>query len=101
MKMPPFKLEEFWNKYEFTAPYLLCYSDAETWSYLEIDENRRVPSIADAYEKGSSLNVMTKSFGLVGLRIGWIATRDADMPAILKHFETYLQAQGPHYAASH
>ena len=37
-----------------------------------------MPSIADAYEKGISLNVMTKSFGLAGLRIGWLATRDVN-----------------------
>lgn len=36
MKLPPFKLEEFWKKYEFSTPYLLCPSDAETWSLNEI-----------------------------------------------------------------
>lgn len=54
--------------------YIFC---DEVYRYLEIDETQRMPSIADAYEKGISLNVMTKSFGLAGLRIGWIATRDA------------------------
>jgi len=54
--------------------YIFC---DEVYRYLEIDEKLRMPSIADAYEKGISLNVMTKSFGLGGLRIGWIATRDA------------------------
>ncbi len=36
MNIPPFKLEEFWKKYEFTAPYLLCCSDAETWTLEEL-----------------------------------------------------------------
>lgn len=36
MKIPPFKLEEFWKKYEFTAPYLLCCSDAESWKLSEL-----------------------------------------------------------------
>jgi hypothetical protein len=36
MKIPPFKLEEFWKKYEFTAPYLLCGSDAETWGLQQL-----------------------------------------------------------------
>lgn len=53
--------------------YIFC---DEVYRYLEIDETMQMPSIADAYEKGISLNVMTKSFGLAGLRIGWIATRD-------------------------
>lgn len=51
------------------------FSD-EVYRYLEIDENKRLPAIADMYEKGISLNVMTKSFGLAGLRIGWIGSRD-------------------------
>ena len=36
MNITPFKLEEFWKKYEFTAPYILCGSDAETWSLQEL-----------------------------------------------------------------
>jgi len=53
--------------------YIFC---DEVYRYLEVDDTLRMPSIADAYEKGISLNVMTKSFGLAGLRIGWMATRD-------------------------
>ncbi len=34
--MKPFKLEEFFKKYEFTSPYLLCCSDAESWKLSEI-----------------------------------------------------------------
>lgn len=51
------------------------FSD-EVYRYLEIDESKRLPSIADAYEKGIALNVMSKAFGLAGLRIGWLATQD-------------------------
>lgn len=54
--------------------YIFC---DEVYRYMEVDEIERMPSIADVYEKGISLNVMTKSFGLAGLRIGWLATRDA------------------------
>lgn len=51
------------------------FSD-EVYRYLEVDETKRLPSLADAYEKGIALNVMTKAFGLAGLRIGWLATQD-------------------------
>lgn len=54
--------------------YIFC---DEVYRYMEVDETERMPSIADVYEKGISLNVMTKSFGLAGLRIGWLATQDA------------------------
>lgn len=54
--------------------YIFC---DEVYRYMEVNETERMPSIADVYEKGISLNVMTKSFGLAGLRIGWLATQDA------------------------
>jgi aspartate/methionine/tyrosine aminotransferase len=54
--------------------YIFC---DEVYRYMEVDETERMPSIADVYEKGISLNVMTKSFGLAGLRIGWLASKDA------------------------
>lgn len=36
MKIAPFKLEEFWTKYEFTAPHILCASDVEGWKQSDI-----------------------------------------------------------------
>jgi len=57
-----------------SGAYLFC---DEVYRYLEIDESRRILPIADAYEKGISLNVMTKSFGLAGVRVGWVASQDA------------------------
>lgn len=57
-----------------SGSYIFC---DEVYRYMEVDETQRMPSIADVYEKGISLNVMTKSFGLAGLRIGWLATREA------------------------
>jgi aspartate/methionine/tyrosine aminotransferase len=35
--------------------------------------------VCELYERGVSLGVMSKSFGLAGLRIGWIATQDAEL----------------------
>lgn len=57
-----------------SGAYIFC---DEVYRYMEVDETQRMPSIADAYERGISLNVMTKSFGLAGLRIGWLATQEA------------------------
>lgn len=36
MKLSTFKLEDYLCEYEFKAPYLLCCSDAESWSLDEI-----------------------------------------------------------------
>jgi aspartate/methionine/tyrosine aminotransferase len=66
--------------------YVFC---DEVYRYLEIDERDRLPSIADAYEKGIALNVMTKAFGLAGLRIGWLATQDAKFMQEVGSYKLY------------
>ena len=64
---------------------IYLFSD-EVYRLLELDPARRLPQVADCYERGFSLNVMSKAYGLPGLRIGWIASRDTDM---LQRFERY------------
>jgi len=53
----------------------------EVYRYLEFDESDRLPAGADAFDRGISLGVMSKSFAMPGLRIGWLATRDRDLLA--------------------
>lgn len=66
--------------------YIFC---DEVYRYLEVDESQRMSSIADVYEKGISLNVMTKSFGLAGLRIGWLATQDVNFLKKVGSYKLY------------
>ena len=49
-----------------------------------------LPYIADVYERGLSLNVMSKSYGLPGLRIGWIACADGEIISKMERFKHYL-----------
>jgi aspartate/methionine/tyrosine aminotransferase len=49
-------------------------------------EAERIPAVCDAYERGVSLGALSKSYGLAGLRVGWIATRDR---ALLDRIATY------------
>lgn len=66
--------------------YIFC---DEVYRYLEVDESQCMSSIADLYEKGISLNVMTKSFGLAGLRIGWLATQDVNFLKKVGSYKLY------------
>jgi aspartate/methionine/tyrosine aminotransferase len=64
---------------------LWLFSD-EVYRSIERDPARRLPQAVDAYERGLSLNVMSKAYGLPGLRIGWLACRDR---GLLVRFERY------------
>jgi aspartate/methionine/tyrosine aminotransferase len=56
----------------------------EVYRFLEFDEAARLPAGADASPRGISLGVMSKSFAMAGLRIGWLATRDRDVARALR-----------------
>ncbi|MEM6325416.1 MAG: aminotransferase class I/II-fold pyridoxal phosphate-dependent enzyme [Pseudomonadota bacterium] len=49
-----------------------------------------LPQIADLYERGLSLNVMSKAYGLPGLRIGWIACQDRALLSRMERMKHYL-----------
>jgi len=63
----------------------------EVYRWLEHSEGARLPAGVETGGRGVSLGVMSKAFGLAGLRIGWIATRDAELlrrVASFKHYTT-------------
>ena len=51
---------------------------------------KHLPFIADIYERGLSLNVLSKSYGLPGLRIGWIACQDREVLSKMERMKHYL-----------
>lgn len=61
----------------------------EVYKFLEYSELERLPSACDLYERGISIGVMSKSFGLAGLRIGWIATKDEALFKEIASFKNY------------
>jgi len=58
------------------AHRLVLFSD-EVYRELEHDPAERLPAGCDLYERAVSLGSISKTYGLPGLRLGWIATRDA------------------------
>jgi aspartate/methionine/tyrosine aminotransferase len=51
---------------------------------------KHLPYVADLYERGLSLGVMSKSYGLPGLRIGWIACADTGILSKMERLKHYL-----------
>jgi aspartate/methionine/tyrosine aminotransferase len=56
----------------------------EVYRGLELDPLRTLPQAADLSSSAISMNVMSKAYGLPGLRIGWLACRDR---ALLEQLE--------------
>jgi aspartate/methionine/tyrosine aminotransferase len=61
----------------------------EVYRGLEMDEGERLPAGADLGPHVVSLGVMSKSYAMAGLRIGWLATRDRDLLARVAAFKDY------------
>ena len=66
----------------------ILFSD-EVYRGLELDPSDRLPALADINDHAVSLGVMSKAYGLAGLRIGWIATRDHHLFRELAAFKDY------------
>ena len=62
----------------------------EIFNGLGPSTTKHLPYVADLYERGLSLNVMSKSFGLPGLRIGWIACEDTEIISRMERLKHYL-----------
>ena len=67
---------------------LLIFSD-EVYRELEQDPADRLPATCDLYDNAVSLGVMSKTYGLPGLRIGWVATHNATIYNAMEGFKDY------------
>jgi aspartate/methionine/tyrosine aminotransferase len=65
------------------------FSD-EVYRGLERSAEIRLPSAIEAYEKGLTLGVMSKAYGLPGLRVGWIASKDHALLHKMDRVKHYL-----------
>ncbi len=69
---------------------LVLFSD-EVYRELEHDPADRLPAACDLYERAVSLGSISKSYGLPGLRLGWIASHDSalrDAVIMVKDYTT-------------
>jgi len=69
------------------------FSD-EVYRLLEHERAALLPPAATLDRRAVSLGVMSKSFGLAGLRVGWIATRDAAFRGRIAALKDYTTVCG-------
>jgi len=68
---------------------LWLFSD-EVYRPLGVTGAPQLPQAVDVYERGLSLGVMSKAYGLPGLRIGWLACRDHNLLVRMERLKHYL-----------
>ncbi len=67
---------------------LYLFSD-EVYRFTEFDKSDALAPAVDIYDKALSLGVMSKSLGLPGLRIGWLALKDKVLFDKISGFKDY------------
>jgi aspartate/methionine/tyrosine aminotransferase len=80
---------------------LLLFFD-EVYREAEYDPSVRLPSACDVGEHAVSLGVASKTYGLAGLRIGWIATKNRQIyekMASLKDYTTICNSAPSEFLA--
>ncbi len=70
------------------------FSD-EMYRCLELDEGARLPAACGLYDRAVSLAGMSKSFGMAGVRLGWLATADCDLYDRMSAFKDYTTICAP------
>lgn len=67
---------------------LMLFSD-EVYRFLEYRDEDTLPAVCDLYENAVSLGAMSKTYGLAGLRIGWIATQNRKIYEAMAKFKDF------------
>lgn len=84
-----FNHEEWAGIIELARQYDLWLFADEMYRLSEYDEKHRLPTACDSYEKAVSLSGLSKSFGLPGLRVGWLATQNTEAMQSFIQFKDY------------
>lgn len=67
---------------------IIVFSD-EMYRFLEYEDAERLSSACDLYENAVTLFGMSKSFGLAGLRIGWLTTKNKKLFQKFANYKDY------------
>ncbi len=81
--------ETFGALLDFAQERKISVFSDEMYRFAEYNPRHRLPSAADTYEGGVTLGGLSKSFGLPGLRIGWLATKNKDIMRRFVHLKDY------------
>jgi aspartate/methionine/tyrosine aminotransferase len=84
--MPP---KVFRRVLELAALHGIYVFSDEVYRELEHDPATRLPAACDLYDRALSLSSVSKTYGLPGLRLGWLACRDSSILQKIISFKHY------------
>lgn len=82
-------IEEYKEIINFAKERSIYVLSDEMYRYLELKESDRLPSACELYDKAISLFGMSKTFGMAGVRIGWLIVRDKQKYLDMATFKDY------------
>lgn len=86
--------EDFEKIIEIAKKHNVYVFSDEMYRFLEFNADDRVPSTVDVYDKAIVLFGMSKTFGLAGLRLGWLVTKDKKLFDEITNFKDYTTICG-------
>ncbi len=81
--------QTYQDTWQFALSRGILFFCDEVYRESEYDSSDRLPAACDLGDLGVSLGVMSKTYGLAGLRIGWIATQNPDLLQKISHLKDY------------
>lgn len=82
-------VDEFKKIINVAKEHNLYLLSDEMYRYLELNEKDRLPSACELYTKAISLFGMSKTFGMAGVRIGWLIIKEKEKYAEMAEFKDY------------
>ena len=81
--------EDFQKIIEIAKKHNVHVFSDEMYRFLELNPEDRLPSSCEVYEKAISLFGMSKTFGMAGVRLGWVITKDKALYQKMAAFKDY------------
>jgi aspartate/methionine/tyrosine aminotransferase len=75
---------------ELCRQYDVWLLSDEVFRGLEHSAKYRLPAVADIYEKGMSVGVISKGFGIPGIRVGWMVCKNKTFLSKVNDVKAYL-----------
>jgi len=81
--------EDFLRILEIAKKHNLYVFSDEMYRFLEYDKEDLLPSACEVYDKAVTLFGMSKTFGMAGVRIGWVITKNQELYQNMAAFKDY------------